>query len=283
MIRTIFFNSLALFSGKVVIISVSLVLMVVLARYLGPSDYGDLKTVFSVGTLLGVMIELGMNKIAIRDCASRREETGLYLGNILSLRIVLSLAALGGMAALIHLGGYRADISGLLYLACGIFMVNALASSYLMPFRVYEKMGYETLARTAKSALLMLLVFLAVYRRGGVAAFASVYLAAGIFNLVFSSWLVKKKFFPPRLHFEPALARVLIRGGSLMALAIFFNSYLDVSRILLHHLAGPRPAGFFSAGASFYQAVELLIPISMAGALFPLLSRLYREDGDRLG
>jgi len=68
-----------------------------------------------------------------------------------------------------------------------------------------------------------------------------------------------------------------------MALAIFFNSDLEVSRIILPRLAGPRQAGFFSAGVSFYQAVELLIPLSLAGALFPLLSRLYRQDRDQLG
>lgn len=281
--KKIFFNALALFSGKLVIISVSLVLMVVLARYLGPSDYGDLKAAFSVGTLIGLLIELGMNKIAIRDCADRRGETGLYLGNILSLRIVLSIAALAAVAGLIHLFGYRADIAGLIYIAAGVFIINALANSYLMSFRVYEKMGYETLVRAGKSGLLMILVFLAVYRKGGVIIIASVYLGAGLFKFFFSSWLVKKRFFSPRLYFSPALARVLIRGGSLIALTIFFNSYLDISRIILHRLAGPRQAGFFSAGSSFYQAVELLIPLSLAGAIFPLLSRLYRQDRERLG
>jgi len=64
-------------------------------------------------------------------------------------------------------------------------------------------------------------------------------------------------------------------------LAVFFNSFHDVTRVIIRQIIGSPSAGDYSVAALPYLALESTVVISLMGAVFPLLSRLHLSD--RLG
>ncbi|MEA1928635.1 MAG: flippase [Candidatus Auribacterota bacterium] len=280
-VRRVAGNTIALFMGKGVRLLVSMVLGVLLARYLGDLHYGNWTVARSLCALLTILTALGMSKIAIRECSSRPEDTEHYLGTVLVLRLLFSLVSILIALLLVYGLGYHAEIAYLVFVALGIYILSSLGEVFVIQFRSHEKMGYEAIANISKDILLMLLVFLAMYLQWGVLRIAFLYLGATAAYLVLSWSLSAKKFSPPRLSLDPSLARHLILAGIPIGLAVFFNSFHDVTRVIINQIIGSSAAGNYSVAALPYLALESTVVISMMGAVFPLLSRLHLSD--RLG
>ena len=280
-VRKVAGNIIALVTGKGIRLLVSMVLGVLLARYLGDLHYGNWTVARSLCALLTILTALGMSKIAIRECSSSPGEAGHYLNTTLVLRIIFSLASILVAVLLVYGLGYRAEIAYLVFIALGIYILSSLGEVFVIQFRSHEKMGYEAAVNISKDILLMLLVFLAIYLQWGVLRIAFLYLGATAAYLVMSWILVAKKFSSPRLSLDPTLARHLILAGIPIGLAVFFNSFHDVTRIIIERIIGSPAAGNYSVAALPYMALESTVVISLMGAVFPLLSRLHLSD--RLG
>ncbi|HDL64680.1 MAG TPA: flippase [Proteobacteria bacterium] len=280
-VRRVAGNIIALVTGKGIRLLVSLVLGVLLARYLGDLHYGNWTVARSLCALLTILTGLGMSKIAIRECSSRPDEAGRYLNTILVLRLIFSLASILVALLLVYGLGYRAEIAYLVFVALGIYILSSLGEVFVIQFRSHEKMGYEAVVNISKDIFLMLLVLLAIYLQWGVLRIAFLYLGATVFYLVISWIMVAKKFSSPRLSLDPPLARHLVLAGIPIGLAVFFNSFHDVTRIIVEKTIGASAAGNYSVAALPYMALESTVVISLMGAIFPLLSRLHLSD--RLG
>jgi O-antigen/teichoic acid export membrane protein len=277
-VRRVAGNTIALFMGKGVRLLVSMVLGVLLARYLGDLHYGNWTVARSLCALLTILTALGMSKIAIRECSSHPGDAGHYMGTILVLRTIFSLASILVALLLVYGLGYHAEIAYLVFIALGIYILSSLGEVFVIQFRSHEKMGYEAVINISKDILLMLLVLLAIYLKWGVLRIAFLYLGATAAYLVLSWIITAKKFSPPQLSLDRPLARYLILAGIPIGLAVFFNSFHDVTKIIIEQLIGSPAAGNYGVAALPYQALESTVVISLMGAVFPLLSRLHLSD-----
>jgi O-antigen/teichoic acid export membrane protein len=82
---------------------VGLVLLIVLARVLGPTAYGFIATVFAIGTLAGLATDFGFAAKTLRDVAAHPEAGARLVSEALSVKLALTLAVavIGGLALLI--------------------------------------------------------------------------------------------------------------------------------------------------------------------------------------
>ncbi|MFH1039154.1 MAG: flippase [PVC group bacterium] len=271
-------NTAALVFGRGIRLLVSIVLGIVLARYLGQIHYGNWTVARSLCALLTILSSLGLSKIAIRECAVRVDEAGRYLGTVLALTAAFSLISVLVAVLLVSGLGYHAEIAWLVFIALGVYILSSLGEAFVIQFRSREKMGYEALSNICKDLLLMLLVFLAVYLSWGVLRVAGIYLFAAAAYVLFSWALARKKFPSPPLSLDLSLAPRLILGGLPLALAIFFNSYHEVTRIIIQKTIGSAGAGYYSAAVLPYMALESTVIIAIMGAVFPVLSRRHLID-----
>ena len=83
-----------LFGEKVITMGLALLVSIVLARYLGASDFGKLNYLISFIAILMPFSALGLNAIVVRELVNERVETGTILGTSLALR------ALGGIVSI---------------------------------------------------------------------------------------------------------------------------------------------------------------------------------------
>ncbi len=275
-------NTAALILSRAVRLALSMALGVVLARYLGEYHYGNWTVARSLAALLAILCSLGMSQIAIRECSPRPGEIGRYLGTVLSLQGFFAVGSILAALALVYGLGYRAEIAWLVFIALGIYLLSSVGTNFVIQFRSREKMGYEALANTGKDLTLMFLVFLAVYLGWGVVRIAFLYLLATAGFVCFAWFLAVKKFPGTRIRFDRSLVGPLVVGGLPIGLAIFFNSFHEMTRIVLQRTVGSSGAGQYSVATLPYMALESTVIIAMMGAIFPLLSRLYRDDRDRL-
>ena len=100
MARATIGNILWLLSDRVGRLAVSFFVMVWIARYLGPQDFGHLQLSVSLVAFMQFATILGLDQIAVREFAARPDEQGATLGTIIVMRIVGGLVELDDRAGL---------------------------------------------------------------------------------------------------------------------------------------------------------------------------------------
>ena len=88
--------------GKVFQIAISMVVGMLTARYLGPSNYGIIGYTASYVTFFSAICQLGFNSVAVKEILDHPEKQGEILGSTIFLRVISSLISSVGVAILVY-------------------------------------------------------------------------------------------------------------------------------------------------------------------------------------
>jgi len=249
------------------------VVVVLLLRHLGDERYGRFAAMVVYVTLLGVVADLGLQTIFIRDVARDRRLFGRYLANLLSARLLLAIAALALLALVLRL------LSPALFpytLAGFVLLLTTSYSSLLRAvFYIRGRLTYEAVAIVIEALLLLALTILAVNRHATWDTFLWVYSASYLFTCLFAYGILRWRWHEQvTIRFEPALLRRLLAAGLPLALGFILTTvYAQLDVVLLQLFKGFQMVGWYSAANRFVDAVAW-VPQSAMGAIFPALAIL---------
>jgi O-antigen/teichoic acid export membrane protein len=249
------------------------VVVVLLLRNLGSERYGRFAAMVVYVTLVGVVADLGLQTIFIRDVARDRRLFTRYLANLLSARLLLSIVALALLAAVLRL------LSPVLfpYTLAGFALLLTTSYSSLLRavFYIRGRLLYEAIAIVVEALLLLGLTVFAINRRASWDAFLWVYAASYLFTCLFAfgvlRWRWRERII---VRFEADFVRGLLVAGLPLALGFTITTiYAQLDVVLLQLFKGFQMVGWYSAANRFIDAVAW-IPQSAMGAIFPALSML---------
>ena len=257
------------------------VVVVLLLRNLGDERYGRFAAMVVYVTLLGIVSDLGLQTVFIRDVSRDRQLLRRYLGNLLSVRLLLSIVTLAILAAILRL------LSPALFpftLAGFVLLLTTSYSSLLRAvFYVRGRLGYEAFAIVAEAILLLILTVIAIRSHASWDVFLWVYAASYLFTCLFAYGVLRWRWHEQvSLRFEPALLRSLLGAGVPLALGFTIATvYAQLDIVLLQLFKGFQMVGWYSAANRFIDAVAW-IPQSAMGAVFPALSLVAFGAGRQL-
>jgi O-antigen/teichoic acid export membrane protein len=247
------------------------VTVALLLRYLTTGEYGRFAAMVVYVTLIGVIADLGLQTVFIREASRDRQRFVRYLGNLISARLLLALAALLVLAVVLRLLSpalFPYTIAGFVLL-----LTTSYSSLLRASFYVRGRLGYEAVAIVVEAAIVLLLAIYAIAHRAGWDAFLWCYSASYLFTSLFAIAIMRLRWHDrvvPR--FEPALLRALLMAGIPLALGFTITSvYAQIDVVLLQLFKGFTIVGWYSAANRYIDAVAW-IPQSAMGAVFPALS-----------
>jgi len=277
--KNIFFK----FISEVLIRSLAFLFVIVVARYLGDRDYGRYSLAYFFAALLTIFSDFGLNTVLIRDVSRGHRLVERYAGNILSLKIILSLALLilGPMS--LYLLGYSRDLILMVFLSQIYFQ-----GIYLLDFLVaitnsLEKMEYEFLIKSLYKVLVVAIPLFFLWL--GYGLWGLLLALIGAYGIsCFLAWaIIGKKLTPLRLHYEMDLWHQLLRSALPIGISgLFMAVYVKIDMVMLS-LFGVSAAeiGWYSIPVKIIEMFSLLPLLIMAG-LFPIFSVLTSEDREAL-
>jgi O-antigen/teichoic acid export membrane protein len=257
------------------------VVVVLLWRHLGADNYGRFATMIVYVTLVGVVADLGMQTVFIRDASRDRGAFTRYLANLLSARLLLSLVALLILALALRL------LSPALFpytLAAFALLLTTSYSSLLRAiFYIRGRLGYEAIAIVAESIVLLALTLVAINRRATWDAFLWVYTLSYLFTCLFAYAVLRWRWHERvAVRLEPLFVRRLLLAGLPLALGFTITTvYAQLDIVLLQLFKNFQMVGWYSAANKYVDAVAW-IPQSAMGVVFPALSLLGAKDRRRL-
>jgi O-antigen/teichoic acid export membrane protein len=273
-------NTAVQLAGKAAVMAIGLASVAVTTRYLGASAYGKLALAFAFVQTFGLLADVGLLTVAVRELSRTPERTNELVGAVLALRLALSLAVVP-LAALVSLAlPYDREVRVAILIAGGSLVLGLANGGLVAVFQSRLRMGRaavsEVLGRASAFAALALVAALDL---GFYAVVATAAVGAAV--ALAASWVLVRPLATPLLQarrdtWRPLLVAALPVGAALAVTEIYFRA----DTFIISFFRDYDEVGAYSLA---YRVVELLavLPAVLMTSVFPLLSRYLGSAGDR--
>ncbi|MCP9234075.1 flippase [Mesorhizobium sp. LMG 17147] len=256
--------------------------MAVVARYLGPSDFGLLSYTFSTALLFSVVGQLGLDGLVIREIINRPDDVPRVLGTVFTLKFAGHLLGAVGLVVYTLSMSVNSTERTMLLLAAVFIPLASLSGFFGLWFHSRVQARYNAISSSMSVLLVGLGKLGLVWMGFTVVAFAAANIVQVLISVALSLRFYKRQKGPPLSHwrFSPAFARMLLAESWLLFLgSIFGLIYLKIDVMMLRWLAGPAEVGRYAVAATLSEAAYF-VPAALVASVFPKLIETAKADQD---
>jgi O-antigen/teichoic acid export membrane protein len=264
--------------GKVVNILCGLLVGVLVARYLGPDQFGLMNYVISYVTLFSVFAAFGLDNIEIRELSKKNSIKETVLGTAFAVRLVFAVIAM--LLILLTLMRFESDAATftlvMVYSLSLIFSALNVIRNYFTSIVLNEYVVKTEIFRTLIGAGIK--VFL-LFNHCSLAWF----IAASTFDFVLigGGYLYAYRKKVGRIsawRFSAMTARILIRESfPLLLSGTAVIIYQKINEVMIRNMMDNASVGQFSVAAKITE-LAIFIPMVIAQTVTPLLVQARQED-----
>lgn len=266
--------------GKIVQMLISLVVGLLTARYLGPSNYGLINYATAYTAFFMAFCTLGINSVLVKEFIDNPEEEGEIIGSTLLLRAIssfLSAIMIVGFVSIIE-----ADEKTTI-------VVTVLCSLGLL-FNIFETFNYwfQSKLQSRVTTIVSLIAYslTALYKTVLLILGKSVewfafatsldYICLGI--LLYVSY---KKYGGRKLAFSKTVAkRVLSRSVYFILPSLMVSIYGYADKFMLKHMMTSADVGYFSS-ATALCGMWCFVLSAIIDSMYPSIMESYKTDKER--
>ncbi len=255
--------------------AVAFVYFAAIARMIGTENTGSYFLALTLVTTIGVLTDLGLNSVLIRDSARDQEHTVMLLRRVFSLKLIAAPIAGFVAAVLPHVLGYDAETTFLILLAIPVMLADSISLTMYGALRGAQELRYEALGIFLGQVFTTIIGIVVLFWIDASLPMLILALFVGSsWNAAFSAYHVGKRF---GFHtFIPSFTEW--RSLSLAALpfflaAVFVKIYSFIDSYMLGIVIGATAAGLYSVAYKLTYAFQFL-PLAFIGALYPKMASL---------
>jgi O-antigen/teichoic acid export membrane protein len=281
-IQTIAKNTGALTLMHIVMMGLGLIFTVSLARCFGDVAFGKYSFAVAFTALFAVLMDLGFNQLTIREVARDKTLAKKYMGNILIIKLLLSLIFFALIVATVNLMHYPSDTKTIVYIFAASTILNSFGGLFRAVFHAFEKMEYDSLLTIIQQVIVVSIGLTLLFLGYNLIQVVSVFLLGGVINVVFSLIVTVKKFAKPEFEVDFAFwKRSIITAIPFGLTAIFVIIFVRIDTVMLSMMIGDAPVGWYNAAVTLILGLAF-IPSVFLGAVFPVFSKFYTSSIDSL-
>jgi O-antigen/teichoic acid export membrane protein len=282
LLQKIISNTFWLFADKAVRIVVGIFVGALIARYLGPSQQGELAFVIAYLAVFQIISELGMNNIAIRDMARLTNHSGQILISILRIRIIVSICCwFGAILGMLWWKSNEIDT---------VILTSIVGGSILFQSSDGIDLWFQSQNQNKRTVIAKNLAFLAASIIKLVLVFAKAplwcFAYAITFEAIFSCGALiyaYKKYPTQRSSKNSSLkTKALLKEAiPFLISGIFLTLSFHFDKILISNLLDTNSLGLYAIGTVIVNSV-MFLPVIIGSSLAPTISvKLTLSDDDK--
>ena len=260
-----------------------------IARYLGAVEFGILSFALAFTRIFGILINLGLDALTIREVARNKLLAGKYFENVTAMKILLGFVTFGSIILFVNVLGYPERTGKIIYIIALSVIFAAFSNMLNSIFQAYEQMEYVSIGQILNTVLMFFGVLFAINRNFNIIGFASIYLLASFIVLVYSFIVLKWRIFNRykakySLKIDLDFCKSTIKKALPFGLTgIFITVYYYIDTIMLSKMVAnsSEVMGWYNAA---YKLIFILIsiPSLYIRAIFPVMSRYFKSSGESL-
>ncbi len=253
-------------------------LVAVAARLLGDSNYGILTFAIAFASLFLILADFGLQNLFVREIARNADETRRLVGNGLVIKLVLAGVAFLCIYFVARLTGKPAHVLTTVYIISASLIIGSLAEFFCAVFQGFQKMKYYAAASFILSASNTLIGIAVLLLGGGLRGLAWVYLLSRALKLLYAVVVVRLRFTPITLRFEPRLMKYLVTEGMSFGLTrVFSMIYTYFDSTMLSLMVNDAVVGWYNVAYRLIFAI-MVLPMGVMRSVYPALSAYHRTQ-----
>ena len=281
-IRRIFKNSTWMIASQTVTNLCAFVWTILMARYLGTSDFGILSFAISLSTVVGVLMDSGTQTYIVRAISKDYDRTERYFEKTVPLKVVLSVLIIAGTVLFLILTGRSDSVINVSFIMLCQYAFLSMNGFFYGIFQAYEKMEYQSIASALNAIVLLVIVFLTIYLDLGLYGMAFGYLIAIFCAFLYIYSKIGNLNFKPHYNFDYSFSKELLKAALPFGLTgIFYSIYFTIDMTMLQYLATNAAVGMYNAS---YKIVSLITTFYAfyPQVIFPVMVKLFEDSADLL-
>lgn len=260
---------------------ISLILVIYLAKYLEVESFGKYNFVLAYISIFGIITDLGLNSILVREMARNIEAVPKIIGNAYVIKLILAFFAIFLSLLVAFLMHYSSDTTLYLYIASFMLIFQSFSDTYRTVFQAKLKMEYEIISKLifkiVSVAVILYLISIHSNLFQLICAFTFLESLKMLLSYAFLRKIVEAKF-----DIDLVLWRTLLTESLPVTLtSIFFliNQRIDV--LMLSNIKSDFEIGLYSAAYRLSEPLGI-IPYALIASLFPIMSHSFQKSKDKL-
>lgn len=253
---------------------------ILVARYLGPTDFGLLNYSISFVFLFSLVITLGINDIATKELINKENKENVILGT----SFFIMLLGLVTFFILITTFNYLITTDKNSQLIIFILMFSMIFKPFdfiVILFQSKIKNNYLVIVNSISFILISILKIILIIREDSLTAFVILVVLESFLNFLGYIYIYKKySNVKDKLKVNFNLAKEILRKSfPLLLSAASISLYLNTDKVMLGYLLGNIEVGYYSAGIRAVEAY-LFFPIIIMTIMFPILTQSKKTEKD---
>lgn len=241
-----------------------------IARTIGVESTGAYFLALAMITTVGVLDDLGLTSVLIREVAKAPEKAGEWLRNVLSIKLLAMPVTVAIALFVPMLAGYSQDAAFLVQIAVAIMLADTISLTFYGVLRGLHLLKYESIGIFVGQSLTVL--FGAGVLLSGNATLPLLITAliiGSVWNAVFSITHVVRRLGWGVMRPTLTLGSAPLRAAFAFFLAaVFVKIYSYVDSFILNAFIGKEAVGLYSVAYKLTYAFQFL-PLAFVGALYP--------------
>lgn len=282
MIKQLFHNKVAtnagwLIIGKIIQMIINLVVGLITARYLGPSNYGLINYAGAYTAFFSSFCTLGINSVIVKEFVDRPDKSGEIIGTTLGLRAVSSL-----LSALTIIGISLVADSGET-----ITIIVVVLSSVGVLFQIFDTFNYwfQSKLQSKITAIVTLIAYTitAAYKvillilKKPVTYFAFATSVDYIFIAILL-FICYKKYKNDKLSFSFQYGKELLKKSCHFILpGLMVAIYGQTDKLMLKHMISDTEIGYYATAVSLCN-MWCFILSAIIDSLYPPIMESFKTD-----
>lgn len=277
-VQTIFKNLSWLVISQIIASICGFIWTILMARYLGVSDYGILGFAISLTGMLAILTDLGINTHVVRHIATDYDSAPKYLGNAFPLKFIFGIGTfILTFIILILMKSNELTITVTL-----LFAIEMIIKSFIYlingAFQAFEEGKYQGIGNTILNLLLFVFILISVYTDWGIYGITISYVLANIISLAYCYYKLNKHVTKPQFEIDRNFCKKITLLSIPFAITGFLYSiYYSIDVVMLTNLVGDYATGIYNASYKLISVLTLFYSVYLA-VIFPVMSKLFKND-----
>lgn len=267
--------------GKIVSLLGTLFVGILVARYLGPEQYGLMNYVVSYVSLFQILASFGMDNIEIRELSKQNVDKNILLGTAFYIRLIFSLITV----VLVIITALILESDSNTIILISIYSISIIVNRFTVIRNYFTSiMWNEYVVKTEISRILIssiikiILLFIKAPLWTFVCAltFDFILLSSGYIAVYESKIdsISKWKFDKNTAKYFLKQSYPLLLSGTAVII------YQRIDQVMIGNLINKNSVGLFSVASKFVE-ILIFIPTIIAQTTTPVLVKLYKDDYDK--
>jgi len=251
---------------------------ILIARYLGVSNFGIFGFAVSLTGMLSILFDLGIGIHSVRHIATDYDSAPKYLGNIIPLKGLFSIVGfIIIFFVLIAMKSNELTITVTL-----LFAIEQIIKKYVelmtATFQAFEEGKYQGICNTILNTLLLIFILITIFTDLGFYGITISYILANLIALIYGYHVLNKHLVKPQYEFDNQFCKTITLAAlPFAATAILSSIYYSIDIVMLTNMIGDYATGIYNATYKLISVLTLFYSVYSA-VFFPVMSKFFKNN-----